>query len=224
MSAPPAATGANARSHSGYSRWAKSGRYAGRVLPETPADRHRAVAKRFATTVAGVRAEDWGNKTPVAEWTARDVVRHLIDWFPGFLAGGTGIELPDVPSVDVDPLGAWHGRAEAIQTLLDDPQYEGRLLTNPHIGQIPLPQAIDQFYTADVFMHTWDLAVATGQDSILDKDFCTQLLGGMEQMEAVIRSSGLYGARIAVQPEADVQNRLIAFIGRDPLWVLPAHP
>ena len=193
------------------------------MLPETPADRHRAVATRFATTIAGVGADQWGNATPVAEWAARDVVRHLIDWFPGFLAGGTGIELPTGPSVDVDPLGAWRSRAEAIQALLDDPHSEGRLLTNPHIGEIPLPQAIDQFYTADVFMHTWDLAVATGQDTVLDKDFCTQLLGGMEQMEAVIRSSGQYGLSIPVLPDADVQSRLIAFIGRDPLWKSPSH-
>jgi len=193
------------------------------VLPETPADRHRAVATRFASTIAGVGADQWGNATPVAEWNSRDVVRHLIDWFPGFLAGGTGIELPTGPSVDVDPLGAWRSRAEAIQALLDDPHSEGRLLTNPHIGEIPLPQAIDQFYTADVFMHTWDLAVATGQDTVLDKDFCTQLLGGMEQMEAVIRSSGQYGLSIPVLPEADVQSRLIAFIGRDPLWKSSSH-
>ena len=51
-------------------------------------------------------------------------------------------------------------------------------------------ETIDSFYTADVFMHTWDLARATGQDDRLDPEFCAALLGGMEPMEEIIRSRG----------------------------------
>ncbi len=75
-----------------------------------------------------------------------------------------------------------------------------------------------QFYTADVFMHTWDLSRATGQDDRLDPDFCAQLLGGMEQMEEAIRSSGQFGARVDVPVGADTQTRMLGFIGRDPFW------
>jgi hypothetical protein len=32
------------------------------------------------------------------------------------------------------------------------------------------------------------------------------------------RASGHYGQRIDVDPDANVTTRLIAFIGRDPLW------
>src|SRR5262249_26959032 len=93
-----------------------------------------------------------------------------------------------------------------------------RVLVNPHTGALALDRAIDQFYTADVFMHTWDLARATGQDDRLDPDFCAQLLAGMQQMEQVIRSSGQYGARVEVPDDADPQTRLLGFIGRDPFW------
>jgi hypothetical protein len=95
---------------------------------------------------------------------------------------------------------------------------------NPHTGALPLHHAIDQFYTADVFMHTWDLARATGQDDRLDPDFCVQLLAGMEQMEQVIRSSGQYGARVEVPDDADPQTRLLGFIGRDPCWTPAKTP
>jgi len=81
-----------------------------------------------------------------------------------------------------------------------------------------LDRAIDQFYTADVFMHTWDLARATGQDDRLDPGFCAQLLARIEQIEEVIRSSGQYGARVEVPDDADPQTRLLGFIGRDPFW------
>jgi len=74
---------------------------------------------------------------------------------------------------------------------------------------------------ADVFMHTWDLARATGQDDRLDPDFCAQLLGQMEQMEQVLRSSGQFGARVEVPGGADTQTRLLGFIGRDPFWSGP---
>jgi hypothetical protein len=109
-----------------------------------------------------------------------------------------------------------------VQAVLDDPETAHRELANPHIGRLPLEAAIDQFYTADVFMHTWDLSRATGQDDRLDPGFCAQLLGGMEQMEQVLRSSGQYGARVEVPGDADTQTRLLGFIGRDPFW--PRRP
>ena len=67
-------------------------------------------------------------------------------------------------------------------------------------------------------MHTWDLARATGQDDTLDPERCAAMLAGMEQMEDAIRGSGQYGPRFPVAEDADVQARLLGFIGRDPGW------
>lgn len=181
-----------------------------------PAQRHRQVAARFTTTVTGTR--DWDAPAPVEGWLARDVVGHLTGWLPGFLASGTGIELARGPTVDDDPGRAWRVQAEAVQALLEDPGTRDRVLRNPHLGELPLAEAIDRFYTTDVFLHTWDLARATGQDDRLDPDACAQVLAGMEPMEALIRSSGQYGARVEVPVDADAQDRLLGFIGRDPRW------
>ncbi|MFZ0158619.1 MAG: TIGR03086 family metal-binding protein [Kineosporiaceae bacterium] len=189
------------------------------ALPDQPAQRHRQVAGAFTDRVLGAqKAQAWDAPTPVDGWVARDVVRHLTDWLPGLLASGSGIDLARGPSVDDDPVAAWQVHSDAVQALLDDEATAARMLVNPHIGELPVDQAIDRFYTSDVFMHTWDLARATGQDDRLDPDFCAALLGGMEQMEDVIRSSGQYGARVAVPDGADVQTRLLGFIGRDPFW------
>jgi uncharacterized protein (TIGR03086 family) len=84
-----------------------------------------------------------------------------------------------------------------------------------------LGEVIDTFYTADVFMHTWDLARATGQDDTLDADLCATLLAGMEPIEEMMRSSGQYGPRVEVPEGSDAQTRLLGFIGRDPLWTPP---
>ena len=149
------------------------------------------------------------------------MVGHLVEWFPGFLESGTGIRLASGPSVDDDPVAAWQVHAAGVQQLLDDPAYAGRVLSNPHIGDVPLPDAVDRFYTADVFMHTWDLARATGQDETLDAETCAAMLAGMEPMDEMLRSSGQYGPRVEVADDADAQTKLIGFIGRDPDWRAP---
>jgi uncharacterized protein (TIGR03086 family) len=185
-------------------------------MPGTAADEHRTVARVFTDRVRGTHPEAWDNPAPCEGWAARDVVRHLVEWFPAFLKAGAGVVLPEGPSVDDDPVGAWATQRDGVQALLDDPATAHKLLSNPHIGEIPLDQAVDRFYTADVFMHTWDLARATGQDEHLDPARCAQLLDGMLPLDDVIRASGQYGPRVEVPESADVQTRLLAFIGRKP--------
>jgi uncharacterized protein (TIGR03086 family) len=190
------------------------------TLSERPAERHREVGAVFTDRVRGT--QDWDAPSPVAAWAARDVVRHLTEWFPAFLAAGAGIKLPTGPAVDEDPVAAWQIHCDAVQAVLDDPATADRVLLNRHVGELPLDRAIDRFYTADVFMHTWDLARATGQDDRLDSDFCTELLAGMEEMEEAMRSTGQYGPRVPVRDDADPQTKMLGFIGRDPAWT-PAH-
>lgn len=180
------------------------------------AQEHRDIAGTFTERVRGVPAGGWDRPAPCEGWVARDVVGHLVEWFPGFLRAGAGIELPQGPPVGDDPVGAWQVHSDAVQAVLDDPGCGGRTLRNPHIGDIPLDRAISQFYTADVFLHTWDLARATGQDERLDPDRCAAMLEGMLPMEAAMRGSGHYGPRVEVPADADPQTRLLAFIGRDP--------
>ena len=187
------------------------------ALPETPAARHRSVAGAFGGLVASTA--DWSAATPVDGWTARDVVGHLVDWFPGFLAGG-GVELTPGPAVGDDPAAAWQHHADGVQVLLEERGEES--FTHPRAGTHRLADAIDRFYTADVFMHSWDLARATGQDVDLDADFAAALLGGMREMEDAMRGSGQYGPPVPVPADAPVVDRLMGFIGRDPAWTPPS--
>lgn len=180
-----------------------------------PSDRHRRVAERFGELIAGTT--DWGVSTPVSGWSAHDVVAHLIGWFPEFLAAG-GVSLPTGPSLATDLSGAWSAQVAAIQNLLDDAASSESSFSHPMAGTHVLADAIDLFYTADVFMHTWDLARATGGDDRLDSEFSAHLLSGMEGIEDVLRSSGQYGPAVPVADDADVVARLVGFIGRDPQW------
>jgi uncharacterized protein (TIGR03086 family) len=182
----------------------------------TAAQEHRAIAGAFTERVLGVGPGGWEAPAPCEGWVARDVVRHLVEWFPAFLKAGADVDLPKGPSVDEDPVAAWAAHNDGVQALLDDPRTVDRVLTNPHLGEVPLDRAVDMFYTSDVFLHTWDLARATGQDERLDPAKCEQLLGGMVAMDEALRSSGHYGPKVDVPEDADVQTRLVAFIGRRP--------
>jgi uncharacterized protein (TIGR03086 family) len=180
------------------------------------ADEHRRIASAFTATVEGVAPEAWDRPAPVEGWAARDVVRHLVEWFPALLDGAAGVVLPPGPSADDDPVGAWRTQTDAVQALLDDPDTAEREHDLPHIGRMTLEQATDMIYTSDVFLHRWDLARATGQDEALDPDKCAAMLEGMLPMDEVLRQSGQYGPRVQVSDDADVQTKLLAFIGRTP--------
>ena len=181
-----------------------------------PADEHRRIAGAFTATVEGTAPAAWDDPAPPEGWMARDVVRHLVEWFPAFLQGAAGITLPAGPSVDDDPAGAWRTQCDAVQALLDDPATAQREHELPHLGAMPLGQAIDMIYTGDVFLHRWDLARATGQDETLDPNKCAEMLEGMQPMEDALRESGHYGPRVDVPDDADIQTKLLAFIGRTP--------
>jgi uncharacterized protein (TIGR03086 family) len=182
----------------------------------TPADEHRRIAGAFTSTVEATAPAAWDAPAPPAGWLARDVVRHLVEWFPAFLDAAAGIALPAGPSVDDDPVGAWRAQTVAVQELLDDPRRAGQEHDLPHLGTMPLGQAIDMIYTGDVFLHRWDLARATGQDETLDPAKCAEMLAGMLPMDEALRQSGHYGPAVGVPDDADVQTKLLAFIGRVP--------
>lgn len=178
------------------------------------ADEYREIAAVFTEKVRGVPADAWDEPAPCEGWVARDVVRHLVEWFPAFLRHGAGVELPTGPSPDENPVAAWTVFSDGVQALLEDPTTPDRVLADPHIGEVPLDLAVSRFFTGDVFLHTWDLARATGQDETLDPERCAEMLAAMEPLDEVLRTSGHYGPKVPVADDADVQTKLLAFIGR----------
>lgn len=172
---------------------------------------HDAVADRFGEVVDVVT--DWDAPTPVPEWRARDIVAHLTTWLPELL-DSCGVSLPlGDPG---DPVAAWHAQDAAVRRLLRE--RGGDQVTHAFLGTKSLAELVAQVYVGDVFLHTWDLARSAGVDDNLDPDTCEAMLGGLEEMEDALRSSGHYGPRWSGDPGPDPVLRLMAFIGRDPHW------
>lgn len=174
------------------------------------------VASTFSDRVAGVPDGAWDQPAPCEGWVARDVVRHLVDWVPGFLANFAGIDLPSVPSVDDDPVAAWETLRRALQSILDDPEEADREINGP-AGPTTVADAIDRFMLSDVLVHTWDLARATDQDDTLDADEVERLLAGFNAMDPeMLVQSGQFQRAVPVPDDADPQTRLVAATGRQP--------
>lgn len=189
------------------------------TLPDDPAGRYVAVSDVFTRLVAGT--EDWDAPSPVAEWTARDVVWHLADWIPDVLRDGASLHLPRRDVERADTAADWARFDEAMRAIVARPDLEALPFSHPMAGTMTTAVAIDMLVTPDVFMHSWDLARATGQPVDLDVDYAGTLLAGLEGVEEMLRASGHYGQRVSVDADADVTTRLIAFIGRDPGWQPP---
>lgn len=180
------------------------------------AERYRKVADGMTETVKAVPADAWDNPAPCEGWVARDVVRHMVEWIPGFLRSGAAIDLPAGPSVDDDPVAAWQVLTDGIQGVLDDPTSARSQFEHPRAGRHSVEDAIATFFLGDVLIHTWDLARATGQDEALDRDEVHRMFEGIEPYDEMLRASGQYGPRVAVPDDADEQAKLIAFMGRQP--------
>jgi uncharacterized protein (TIGR03086 family) len=178
-------------------------------------ERFETVAAGFTARVEGVPEGGWESPAPCEGWVARDVVRHLAEWAPDFFGERYGVDFGELPSVDEDPAATWAAMRDTLQAALDDPEVAGKEADGP-MGRMSFEQIFAMIALPDVLVHTWDLARATGQDDSLDQTEVAGMLAGMEPMDEAIRGSGMFGPRIAVADDADVQTRLIAFTGRQP--------
>jgi len=179
-------------------------------------ERFRRVAAGFSERAQGEPEDAWEQPSPCEGWTARDVVRHLVEWVPAFFEAAGAPSLPPLPSPHDDPAGAWEALRAGVQGWLDDPELATSVIEHPRAGRHALCDAVGTFVVGDVLVHTWDLARATGQDETLDPDEVARTLAGSQPVEELMRSSGQYGPRVEVPTDADLQARLIAFTGRQP--------
>jgi uncharacterized protein (TIGR03086 family) len=188
------------------------------------ADRYRRRAGRFEALVAGAAAERWDAQSPCAEWTARDVVGHVIDMHAVVLQP-LDRRLSPAPSVADDPLAALRSARTDIEALLDDPTMAQQECDTP-MGRMTIAEHVDGVPSADLVFHGWDLARATGQDDTIDPDEVASMWPGVEAMGDEMRTPDffgpgivVFGPEVPVADDAPLQDRLLGKLGRDPAWI-----
>lgn len=178
------------------------------------ADRYRRLSSAFAEKIANVGEGQWSAPTPCPDWEVKDLVSHVIGT-QGMFLGFIGQEMGDIPDAEADPAGAWDAARARIQAGLDDPataktEFEGAM------GRSTFEDAVNRFLCFDLVVHGWDLARATGQDEKIDPDDVVRVRTLADGMGPAMRGPGAFGPEREAPPDADDQQRLIAFLGREP--------
>jgi uncharacterized protein (TIGR03086 family) len=188
--------------------------------------RYRRRADMFEATAAAVPDSDWSRPSPCAEWDARDVVRHIVDMHAVMLHPYGRSPRP-APAVDDDPLAALRAARADVQALLDDPVLADQQVDSP-AGAMRGADMIDQVISADLVLHRWDLARATGQDDTIDPAELERMWPGLLEIPDVMRVPGAFGPGVVVfgpvvevPPDAPLQDRALGLLGRDPAWAPP---
>ena len=177
------------------------------------AEQYRRRADAFERLIAAVPPERWERPSPCQGWTARDAVAHVVDYSAKVIREKSGLQA--VPSFEdsQDPLAAFQATRAVLQRLLDDPATPPKVVTH-----------LVWSLSFDLPQHGWDLAKATGQDATIDPDEVELLWGSLNgdpQSWDWQRTSGWYGAPVAVPEDAPRQDRVLGLLGREPQWQPP---
>lgn len=184
------------------------------VAMTDPADRYRHLAERFTAVVDDVPEDAWEASSPCEGWTARQVLDHVVESQHGFLAR-FDLE-PSLEGVD-DVRACWRLVRDAMQRGLDDPataqtEYAGMF------GQTTFEATVDDFMSADLLIHAWDIARAAGleEHEPMPPEEVERLDARLRPMGDSLRMPGVFGPEVPVPDDAPAQDRLLGFLGRQP--------
>ncbi len=177
-------------------------------------DRYATIAGGFAARVAGVPADRWSAPSPCEDWTARDVVTHVVNTHRRVLATVNGTQ-PETVGPDDDLVARWADATAEISRALAD-ETVASTTVGGMFGEQTFESLVGRLLCADTLVHTWDLARATGQDERLDAAAARRALEFLTPIDEAIRRPGGFGPKIELPAGADEQARLLAFCGRQP--------
>ncbi|WP_163572416.1 TIGR03086 family metal-binding protein [Fodinicola feengrottensis] len=191
------------------------------------AERFRRAADGFQARVEAVPADRWEAPTPCPDWTARDVVAHVINEARRVLATVRGLEPEQVYGVPVADMGklpqvrpdadlaaAWARISAGMTVAIDDPDCLKVALPTP-VGPLPFKDSLEAL-PEDVLIHTWDLARATGGDEKLDPEVVAHVYEHFKPMDEFLRQPWAFGPKVTPPPDADLQTEFLCFVGRHP--------
>lgn len=172
--------------------------------------------------LSSVRPDELTSPTPCSEWDVRALIGHMAGVcqnFTSVLRGGTmdASAAQGKASIDGDdPIAAYRIVADDALRAWAAPGALEKTLQLP-FGPTPAAIAI-RIFTADQFIHAWDLAKALGRPHQMDEELAAQTF---EMMQGLLRPEmrGPEGGFDQAQPvpdDAPIQDRLLAYSGRRP--------
>ncbi|WP_369254728.1 TIGR03086 family metal-binding protein [Geodermatophilus amargosae] len=173
---------------------------------------YAAVLEPLLAVADAVPADGWDAATPCEDWSARDVVTHLVDTQREFLTG-RGTDLGPAPDVAADPAAALRAHAGRVLAAVSDPAvadepYDG------FSGPTTVGETLAQFYVWDMVVHRWDLARGTGQDAGLTDAEIERVESGAGTWGDALYADGICRPAVEVPGDAGREARVLALLGR----------
>jgi uncharacterized protein (TIGR03086 family) len=171
--------------------------------------------------IANVKPDQAEQSTPCESFDLRVLINHILYDLRMFT--DTTQDLPRPPAgedlIGDDWSGAFDAAAAGLMEVWRRPGMLERTFTSP-LGELTATWRVGQ-QIADVAVHGWDVAKATGQPSELDPDVGQFALDwGRENLKPEFRgeegSGKSFGFEVDVPEEALLYDRLAGVFGRDP--------
>lgn len=182
-----------------------------------------AVGTEVTRVVRGSGGADLAAPTPCTEFDLRVLVNHFIGTTGALAAVGRGERLngDDPYGSKADPSqGDWrdllsHNVDELSRAWTDPKAWTGQV----DMGGSEFPAAmVGEMAMAEIVLHGWDLARATGQQLRVPDGLADELRDSVERTGELGRRMGAYGPVIEVGADAGPLDRALAASGRDPEW------
>jgi uncharacterized protein (TIGR03086 family) len=182
------------------------------------AELHAQALDQTGRVVAGIKPDQWQAATPCDGWDVHALLTHLVAgnlWAAELGAGATIEDVGDRLDGDVlgaDPAASYAASAAVAAATFRKP---GALDAPCAVSYGPVPGSVYAGHRfLDVFVHGWDLAVATGQDPELDPGLIRACREVIEPQVAAFRAAGALGDEQPVPQDATDQQRFLAMLGR----------
>jgi len=177
-------------------------------------------AEAAARVVDGVRDGQLADPTPCTEWDVRALLNHLILWTSYSLekrAHGESVS-EELMATDfaAQPDFALRYRAQLDRALgaWADPAAWSRKLD---VMGSPTPASdVAALNIAEMILHGWDLAVATGQQYTVTEPAATAALEAIGANAELFRQYQGFAEQVPVPDGAPVLDQALALSGRDP--------
>jgi uncharacterized protein (TIGR03086 family) len=181
-----------------------------------------AAADAAARVVDNVRPGQFADPTPCTEWDVRGLLNHLILWTSYSLERRAQGESVSEELMNRDfaasPDFAADYRAQLGRALdaWSDPHAWERALNV--MGSSTPAADMASMMVAEMVLHGWDLAAATGQAYTLADDAAAAALAAVQANAEMFRQYKGFAESVPVPSAAPVLDQTLALSGRDPEW------
>ena len=176
-----------------------------------PIDMYRRATDGAIAVMRAVAPRQLTLPTPCTEWSVQELIDHMTAstaYLRAALAGQ-----PPLPTSGTDASDFADG-ATAVLAGLAEPTALERICMSPLGFEWTISHAV-MGTIMDTLIHTWDLAMATGQSVALDPALvamCVDVF--LPEMPERGREGGIVGAAVAIPADAPADVRLLAAMGR----------